>query len=98
MARVPIDKLVPGMRLSRPVTNKNGMVMLGEGTELTQALIARIEVLDVGGVHIQGYSQPQEPKEELLRQLDERFKNVEKEPHMDRLKRLLREHIEGLYE
>ena len=98
MARVPVDKLVPGMRLSKPVTNKNGMVMLGENTELTQALIERIEIMDIGGVHVQGYSQPQEPKEESLRLLDERFKNVVTKPHMDRLKRLLREHIEGLYE
>jgi hypothetical protein len=98
VAKVPVSKLVPGMILSKPVINSNGMVMLGEDTELTRALIERIDDMGVGGVHIKGYSQPHEPKDELLRLLDERFSKVEKEPHMDRVKRLLREHIEGLYE
>lgn len=36
--------------------------------------------------------------ETMLSELDERFKLVEKESHMDFLKKVLKEHIEGLYE
>ena len=37
MIKVTPDKLQPGMRLARPVTNKAGMALLGEGTELTES-------------------------------------------------------------
>ncbi len=37
MIKVTPDKLQPGMRLARPVMNKAGMALLGEGTELTES-------------------------------------------------------------
>jgi hypothetical protein len=97
VAKVPYSKLVPGMVLSRPVVNKNGLVMLAEGTELTQALIDKIIQMDVAGADIKGYSQPAVPQEEMLAQLEARFKNVLDEPHMSEIKELMREHIVGLY-
>ena len=36
MIKVKPDKLQPGMRLARPVMNKAGMALLGEGIELTE--------------------------------------------------------------
>ncbi len=97
MAKVPLAKLVPGMVLSKPVLNRNGLVMLGEGTELTQALIDKILQMDTAGVDIKGYSQPSVPQEEMLARLDGRFKNVIDEPYMSEIKELMREHIVGLY-
>jgi hypothetical protein len=91
------DKLEPGMRLAKPVLNKGGLVMLAEDTELTAALIEKIKDMDVGGVYVRGLSQPSIPKEEMLAQLDRRFRNVEAAPHMESLKSLMEAHIEGLY-
>lgn len=98
VAKVPVKKLMPGMKLARAVVNKNGTVMLGENTELTDVLIEKMEDMDITGVYIQGPSTTLPPKEQMLADLDERFRNVEAMPHMDVLKKLLVEHLGGLYE
>jgi hypothetical protein len=85
------------MRLVRPVLNKNGLVMIGENTVLTESLIAKIQDMGVDAVRVEGASRSLPPKEEMLAQLDRRFRNVETQPHMGVLKRLIAEHIEGLF-
>jgi hypothetical protein len=97
MPRIALDKLKPGMKLAKPVTNQNGLVMLAEDTELTTTLIDKITDMDIAGVYIKGMTQPDLPKEEMFAGLNQRFKNVESEPYMDVIKQVLKEHIEGLY-
>jgi hypothetical protein len=97
MPKIALDKLQPGMKLAKPVTNRNGLVMLAEDTELTATLIDKISDLDIAGVFIQGMTQPDIPLEEMLDGLDKRFHGVENEPYMDVIKQALKEHIEGLY-
>jgi hypothetical protein len=97
MPRIALEKLQPGMKLAKPVINNNGLVMLPEGTELTKTLIDKISDLNIVGAYIQGMTQPDIPKEEMIANLDKRFKNVENEPYMDLIKQVLKEHIEGLY-
>lgn len=97
MSKIAIDKLEPGMKLAKPVVNGSGMVLIGENTELTDDLISRIKGMDVDGVYIHGMSKPSVPMEVMLSNLNERFKSAENEPHMDVLKKIFREHIEGLY-
>jgi len=98
MPKIALDKIQPGMKLAKPVTNQNGLVILAENTELTVTLIEKINDLDIGGVYIKGITQPDIPKEEMLTGLNRRFKNVENEPYMDVIKQILKEHIEGLYD
>ncbi|OPY70619.1 MAG: hypothetical protein A4E57_00462 [Syntrophorhabdaceae bacterium PtaU1.Bin034] len=98
MARILVKNLTPGMKLERPVLNKNGLVMLGQNTELTSSLIDKIRDMEVSSVYVQGGARNLPPKQELLGRLHDRFKNVENMPYMGVLKRLLIEHIEGLYE
>lgn len=97
MPRIAPDKLQPGMKLAKPVTNSIGLVMLAEDTELTANLIEKIMDLGVPGVYVQGMTQPDTPKEDMLADLDRRFSNVEAEPYMEVIRQALREHIEGLY-
>ena len=98
MPRISVDKLEPGMKLIKPLTAKNGMVMLAEGTVLTEKWIQRIGDMEVDVVYIDGPKEQTRPKEELLAELDRRFRGAESIPHMGRIKRLVRQHIEGLYE
>jgi hypothetical protein len=98
MSKIALDKLEAGMKLAKPVENSSGMVLLGENTELTVELIDKIRDMGVDSLYIQGMSKPSVPIEIMLSQLDERFKMVESEPHMDVLKRVIKEHIERLYE
>jgi len=97
MPRLTIDTLQPGMILSKPVTNANGVVMLAEGTELTASLIDKIDGMDIDAVFVKGASGSGPTIEQLLEELDRRFRKVEKAPYMDIIKKAVREHLEGLY-
>jgi hypothetical protein len=96
--RISAKNITPGMKLERPVLNKNGLMMLGADTELTGALVKKIQKMDIQVVYVHGTSKALPPLDEELARLEGRFRNVETAPHMDVLKKMLREHIEGLYE
>jgi hypothetical protein len=97
MPKITADKLKAGMKLTKPVLNKAGMMLLGEGTELTETWIRRIQDMDIAVVHVDGPEPERVPKEELLAEVDKRFKNMENKPYMGQLKRALQRHIECLY-
>lgn len=86
------------MRLARPVLNKNGLVIIRENTELTESLIKKMRDIGVDEVQVVGASRDLPPIGEAFEALDRRFKKVETAPHMGRLKRLIAEHLESLYE
>jgi hypothetical protein len=97
MARILTSSLTPGMMLSRPLLNKNGVMVLSDGTELTEALIKKIRKMGIDEADVQGTTAAfSGGRTEALAQLDARFKNAETAPHMDVLKQLVREHLEGL--
>jgi hypothetical protein len=98
MPKIPVAKLEAGMKLSKPVTAKNGMVMLGEGTELSEAWVERIRDMDIGSVFIDGPPIQTVSKEEAIANLNARFAKVEGKPYMNLIKKIVKEHIEGLYE
>jgi hypothetical protein len=98
LPKIPLSELKPGMRLTRPVINEGGIILLSEDTELIEATIEKLKNMDVDGVYIKGMSKPKRSKEETLLELNRRFEKVEGEPYMSILKKALLEHIEGLYE
>ncbi|MEE9913226.1 MAG: hypothetical protein K4571_16065 [Deltaproteobacteria bacterium] len=98
MPKISVDKLEPGMKLSRPIVGKTGMVMLGEGTELTEKWVERIRDMEITSIFVEGPPIQTISKEEALANLDARFALVEGKPFMNVIKKLVREHIEGLYE
>jgi tetraacyldisaccharide-1-P 4'-kinase len=97
VARVAVENIEPGMVLSRPVLNAGGMVMIGENTGLTAELIEKIRNMGVTTVSVKGLSQGSGSKEEALLRVEERFRNVGDESHMELLKTLIKEHLEKLY-
>jgi hypothetical protein len=98
MPKIPVAKLEPGMKLAKPVTAKNGMVMLGEGTELSETWIERIRDMDIASIFVEGPPVQAVPKEEALASLEARFAKVDGKPYMNVIKKVIKEHIEGLYE
>ncbi|MEI6609703.1 MAG: hypothetical protein WCO53_08150 [Deltaproteobacteria bacterium] len=97
MPKIPVLKLEPGMILAKPVTAKNGMVMLGEGTELTDKWIERIQDMDIANIFVEGPPIQTISKEEALDNLNARFSHLEGKPYMKAIKKIVKEHIEGLY-
>jgi hypothetical protein len=98
MLKIPVANLEPGMKLAKPITAKNGMVMLGEGTELSEIRIERIRDMEITSVFVEGPPVQALPKEEAIANLEARFANTEGKPYMNIIKRITKEHIEGLYE
>jgi hypothetical protein len=98
LPKLIISELKPAMRLLKPVANPSGMVLLTEGLELTEELIDRLRKMEIESVFVRGGNKPTRPKDVLLSELDYRFKKVETEPQMGELKRILADHIAGLYE
>ena len=98
MPKIPVSKLEPGMKLAKPVMAKNGMVMLGDGTELTTAWIERIQDMGVTNIFVEGPPLQTISKEEALENLKTRFAPVEDKPYMSVIKKIVKEHIAGLYE
>ncbi len=98
MIRIPVDELEPGMKLVKPILAANGMVLLSEGSQLTGTQIERMKDMNVEVAFVEGKAPPAIAKEELLGQLEKRFRHVLAEPYMELLKKVTGKHIEGLYE
>lgn len=96
MAMVAVDNLKPGMILSKPLT-KGNMVVLGEGTVLSETWISRIADMGIERISIEGPSEQPIPQEKALEMLGARFRNVLDQPFMGDIKRSVKKHIEGLY-
>jgi hypothetical protein len=54
LQKIPLSLARPGMALARPVLRDNGMVLVAEGTELTESLLARLEGIGVASLVVQG--------------------------------------------
>ena len=98
MPKIASDKLLPGMKLAKPIIGKNGMTLLGEGTELTERWIGHIQDMNVEGIYVEGPSEQDVPLEEALALLETRFATVQDEPYMASIKNLVRKQIESLYQ
>ena len=98
MPRLIPSSLEPGMITARSVVNANGMVLLGENTELTAELIDRIKNMNVDAVYVLGTTTPDITREEFLADINNRFRLVADSPAMNTIKNAIIKHVESLYE
>lgn len=98
MPRVSPSGLQPGMITARSVVNGNGMVLLGENTELTAELVDRIKSMNVDAVYVRGSSKPSGSMDESLAEIGSRFRLSGDDPNLDTIRKAVTRHIESLYE
>ena len=91
-----MELLKPGAKLAKPVVNDSGMILIGEGVELKESHIARLHDICIRTVFVEGTAGSSKSMEELLAELDERFRKTESEPYMGTVKRIFKEYIEGM--
>ncbi|MDI9570884.1 MAG: hypothetical protein QM278_09210 [Pseudomonadota bacterium] len=96
MLVVTIENLKEGMVLAKPLT-KGNMVILGEGTVLSETWIERIADMGIEQITIEGTKEQAIPKEQALELLDARFRKILDRPYMREIKQSVKEHIESLY-
>jgi hypothetical protein len=99
MQRIPISLAADGMVVARPVPNAHdpaGMPICGKGVVLGESLIDRLRDRGVQTLTVEGHPVAVEGEaslEELLAALDRRFRRVEADPLMRKVKNLFRNQI-----
>ena len=96
MPRIALKNAQTGMQLSRPVLNGAGALLIDQGATITQEMIGRLVNADIRYVFVIG-GEANGALEEMLSALETRFARTKDDPHMGRLRRLLREHLQELY-
>jgi hypothetical protein len=98
MQRIPIDLARPGMRLAKPINSDRGMTLCGAGTELSEELISRLLDMGVKRISVEGHPVDMGDKEKGLEQqiqeLHARFKAVEADPLMRKIKNMFLRRLE----
>lgn len=97
MAKVSVNNLKAGMKLIKPVVNEAGMVLLGEGTVLTEQMINKIMNMNINAVFVEGSQQRTKTKEEAIKEVEERFSRSAQSDLMKMLKKVMIEHLEEVY-
>ncbi len=96
MPRIALKNVEAGMQLSRAVLNDAGAKLVGQGARITQEMLRKLVNAHVRYVFVVSQSDDGQ-LEEALSGLEARFARTKDRLHMDRLKRLLREHFQELY-
>ncbi len=96
MPRLALTYVEAGMRLSKAVRNDAGVKLIDKGVTITEKILQKLIDTDVPYVFVVGDSDAERLEEELSA-LDARFARTGEKPLMDRLKRLLQEHLKELY-
>lgn len=99
MQYIPLEMASSDMVLAKEVRradNPTGPPICGKGVELTDSLIARLKVMGVQHVCVEGHpvwNEGDRSLDEQLADLDRRFRKVTGDPLMSRLKELFRRQL-----
>lgn len=99
MQKIPISLAQPGMNLAKDVVraeNPHGPPICGKGVELTETLIERLRQMGIQSITVEGHPVPMEGDktvDELLGDLDRRFRRTADDPLTGALKEIYRNRI-----
>ncbi len=99
MQKIPMAQAAAGMVLAQEIKNADdpsGMIICGKGIKLTDSLIARLAQMGVQSVSVEGHPVKVEGEptlEQMLEALDRRFRRVEDDALMMKIKELYRRQI-----
>lgn len=86
------------MTVAKPVMNDSGVVMVGAGTELTEATIEKLKRLEIASVIVKGRpvdtGSPEKPLEQLFAELDERFTLVAEDKLCRQIKEMIKNDLQ----
>ncbi len=95
MQKIPLKLAKAGMKLAKPVKNDRGMTLCGAGIELTEEMINRLSNMEVARITVEGHpidtGESVKSLSQLIDELDVRFRHVEGDPLMMKIKGILLE-------
>jgi len=101
MQRIKLTQAAPGMVVARPIEAPNGQVLCAKGTVLSEAIIARLQKMDLTHVAVEGHpvddGQAPQTLEAELAELDRRFERAMDNRLMAALKAAVQKHIRRRY-
>ena len=97
MKRVLLQEAAPGMVLVKPVTNSAGHVVVAAGMTLNEPLITHLERLGKAAVYVEGAPDEGASRsfEEVERELADRFRKVEGEPQLARIRKAIHQFLKS---
>jgi len=99
MQKIPITLAKPGMVLGQDIKSSEdpaAMTVCGKGVQLKESLIDRLREMGIQTLTVEGHPVKMEGEtsiEEMLSALDMRFKRVESDPLMMKIRELYRMQI-----
>ena len=97
MQRIPIKFACDGMILGKPVLKNNGMVLVSEGTKLTDSMIERLRNTEVTSITVKGRPLPALSGGLDLGRMQSRlshlFRKYQQNPLMWTLRNMLEQHL-----
>jgi hypothetical protein len=99
MQRIPFSLAQPGMILAKDVVrteNPNGPPICGKGVELSETLIERLRNMGIQSITVEGHPvwlEGDKTLDELLADLDHRFRRVANDPLTGKLKEVYRNYL-----
>lgn len=101
MKRALLEDAKPGMVLAKPVTSLAGQLIVPAGTSLDASLIARLRDLGVTSIHVENRpgeeGDPAKSLAELEQALDHRFRRVEGDADLTRMKETIRRQLRAMH-
>jgi hypothetical protein len=100
MQKIPIKLAEPEMILEKPVLRPNGLVIVGEGTTLTETLINRLENMGIKDIVVQGEPLDMEGMVgstsygKRIERLDHLFRQFTNDPWMKKVKAFLKSYYQ----
>jgi len=98
--KIPVRLAKPGMVLAKPLLRDNGLVLVAEGTEISEALLGRLASMNVEAVVVKGTPLDMEglggssAYAKRAERLDHLFRKYRHDPFMAKLKARLKQYFQ----
>lgn len=97
MQKIPLSMAREGMVLAKPVVRENGVVLMGEGTQLSAQLIERLAGLEIPKIVVKGRpidtGAAEKTLSELLEDVEARFSTVSGDKFCAQIKEIVRNDV-----
>jgi hypothetical protein len=100
MSLVKLKDVKIGMKIAKSITNDNGIVLMNEGTTLTDKIIERLGQWGITALHVQDEEEILSPEEIDLRKKEivDRFQDVSGDEFMVRIRDIVLKQFEEKYQ
>lgn len=100
MQRIPVRLAKPGMILAKPLLRDNGLVLIAEGTEISESLVSRLATMNIESIVVKGSPLNLEGMgdsssfSKRIERMDHLFRKYRSDPFMMKLKMRLKEYFQ----